>query len=98
MDKLVNVITIEPANSGFGMYQTGNHNGESWELDNLLSSIKNNTAYNQIFLFELGQDDLPTDIEDIRGKINNEPQKIFAQVLDGELSYFGINVSIHTPA
>jgi len=74
--------------AGFGMYQIGEYNGDRWEdKDDLISEIRNNV--NELYI--LGEDELPEEIEDIRGKIYNEPEIVFAYVDKfGDVHYGGI--------
>lgn len=84
--------TINPCSSGFGMYQTGEYNGDQWENESdLIAEMESN--YN---LFELGIDELPEGMEDIRGNIHNEPTRVFGFIEDiggGENEAFYVGVS-----
>ncbi|HUM37201.1 MAG TPA: hypothetical protein PLQ85_10055 [Anaerolineae bacterium] len=84
-------VSIQPAWSGFGEYQTSAANGEGYEdAEDILAEYDGpGTRY------ELGVDNLPDDVEDIRGRIHNEPARVFAlQHGDGGegsgVMYFGI--------
>lgn len=81
--------TIRPHHAGFGMYDIDanvpSDNDYSDDLD-ILNAITDGTVY------ELGVDTLPDGVEDIRGKIYNQPDRVFALVRDGEesVAYFGL--------
>ena len=75
---------------GFSEWQTNPTSGEAgWEDDNdLEAEMRANCAGT---LYELGVDDLPSQVEDIRGAIHEEPWRVFAAVYDdGSVSYHGI--------
>lgn len=80
---------ISSCSSGFGMYESGEYNGERWEdVNDLLSEISGNG----IDWYELGEDELPEGIENIIGKIYNQPNRIFGYLDEnGESRYFGIS-------
>ena len=44
-------------------------------------------------VYELGVDILPKGVEDIRGKIHNKPERVFAVKDGSEVYYFGLNVA-----
>jgi hypothetical protein len=88
---LVKTTQITPADAGFGMYQTTGWSDEHYELIELISQIKENTAYAVVDIYELGVDKLPSDVEDIKGKVQDEPAKIFAVILDGDITYMGVS-------
>lgn len=79
------IITVH--DSGFGMYEAGEYNGDGWnDKQDLLLEIRSN-VWN---LYVLGKDELPEDIEDIRGKIYNEPGLVFATENEYGIQYGGI--------
>ena len=82
-------VVINPSGGGFGMYQAGEANGERWtEAGDLLSEISGNG----IEWYELGEDELPEGLENIIGKIYNQPNRIFGWINDQGLPvYFGIS-------
>lgn len=82
-------VSITPASSGFGEYQCTS-NGEGWVDDgDLLSEIAQNSDGEIIELCDGAE--LSDGAEDIRGRIHNEPRRVFALVRDdGEIGYFGI--------
>ena len=73
-------ISIKAHHSGFGMYEAENPNSAEGDLyayeEDLLSEISRNLGVEIYPLDEPEQ--LPTDIEDIRGNIYNEPDRVFA--------------------
>lgn len=79
-------ITIIPSNAGFGEYQTSPINGEGWEDEYALETEMRGNAE----LYELGVDELPEGVEDIRGRIHDEPGRVFAVVSDFGTQYVGI--------
>lgn len=79
-------VVIIPHYSGFGMYQIGEFKGEKWEdKDDLLQEIRNNVDE----LYILGEDELPEEIEDIRGKIYGEPEIVYAWINRYNEVYYG---------
>ena len=77
-------VTIQPAHGGFGEYQRGEINGEGWNVESDLLA-----ECGEIFI--LGKDQLPDGVEDIRGRIRNEPNIVFATITsDHDCSYHGI--------
>lgn len=80
---------ISPHHSGFEMFQCGEYNGPEWANENdLINEMRNN----EFELYELGVDDLPTNIVDIRGSIYNEPNRIFGYIdHQGITRYVGIS-------
>ena len=44
-------------------------------------------------VYELGVDILPQGVEDIRGKIHNNPERVFAVKDGSEIYYFGLNAA-----
>lgn len=88
-------VTIYPCASGFGIYQrgelsTGSETSYAFESD-LLEIIRQNSDE----VAEIGEAItspafLALGVQDIRGKIYNQPDKVFARIDRGDLSYFGI--------
>lgn len=79
-------VSIIPASGGFGEWQTQPINGEGW-ADYSDLEMEMRTAGE---LYELGVDELPDGVQDIRGRIHNEPSHVFA-IVDGDcVSYTGI--------
>ena len=67
---------IQPCGSGLGEYQAGESNGEAWDDEgDLLDAMRGGVA--PADLYELGVDELPDGLEDIRGRIQNEPARVF---------------------
>jgi hypothetical protein len=85
-------VVITPAHGGFGAYETSlDLTGDAWEDENdLVSEMRNNEPE----LVELGVDELPEGVDDIRGRIHNEPYRVFAFPHEGEerttVCYVGI--------
>lgn len=92
-------VNITPAASGFGLWDAGDSNGEKWDdADELLDEIRQTPGIDEVY--ELGVDELPEGVENIRGKINNQPGRVFACKLirqkgsspdDDLIRYFGID-------
>ena len=86
-------LMILPHHAGFGMYQRGEANGEGWvNPTDLIQEI-----YQQApgTVYEVGRDELPKGIKDIRGLIQDgDPDYLFAWQYDdhGDLrtAYCGI--------
>jgi hypothetical protein len=86
MKKYYMETVINSHHSGFGLYQTGEYNGDQWEdKDDLLSEIRSNVG--EVYI--LGEDELPKEIEDIRGKIYDEPETVFAFIDQYNSIYYG---------
>jgi hypothetical protein len=68
----------------------GESNGEIWDEEgDLLDAMRDAIA--PADLYELGVDELPDDIEDIRGRIQGEPARVFAWLdEEGGAHYTGI--------
>jgi len=65
------MCSINPCSSGFGEYQCSEFQEVcEEELDDVLR---------ENIIFELGKDNLPDDLEDIRGLIHFQPARIFAK-------------------
>jgi len=85
---------IEVVSSGFNEYQAGNYNGDEWKDQSDLKSALLDSAEQQNWdVYILGEDDLPEEVEDIRGYITNEPEVVFATVdrVDRSVRYGGID-------
>ena len=80
--------TIKPASGGFGMYESNQDSSELWDNEYDLEQAMYEGSRNE--LYELGVDDLPEGIEDIRGNIYNQPSRIFGYLQDGTAYYCGI--------
>lgn len=76
---------IQPHHAGFGMYQVEEY-GDSFEKEEILTAIAE--QYDEYYI--LGEDELPDDIEDIRGKIYGEPEIIIATKDKWGVSYLGL--------
>lgn len=78
-------VAITPHHSGFGMWQVGEC-GEAWaDAQDLINEIAATGD-----LYELGEDDLPECVEDIRGHIYNQPSRVFALVNGEDIRYLGV--------
>jgi hypothetical protein len=89
-------VRILPAPGGFGMWQveasksdySEAHDDEA-DLVSLLHDVVGD-------VYELGVDNLPEDLEDrepvrdIRGRIENEPRRVFARIDAGRVTYEGV--------
>jgi hypothetical protein len=59
-----------------GEYQAGESDAEAWDDESdLLDAMRNDVT--PADLYELGVDELPEGIEDIRGRIQNEAARVF---------------------
>jgi hypothetical protein len=67
---------LQPSEGGLDEYQAGDASGEIWddEID-LVVAMRHGVA--PADLYELGVDELPGGVEDIRGRIQNEPARVF---------------------
>jgi hypothetical protein len=86
--KAYHEVTIRPCHSGFGEYETNLcDTGECWgdEMD-LVSSMRDGVDD----LIELGEDDLPDGVEDIRPVTHHCPSRVFASRGGGMWFYCGI--------
>jgi|LakMenEpi03Aug12_release.lakeMendotaPanAssembly.Ray.scaffolds.fasta_scaffold59545_7 hypothetical protein len=93
--KIYTEVYITPHHSGFGMYQTGELQispQTSWaDFGDLTFEI----AQNSDAVLELSEaledpEFQAAGVEDISGRINNQPDTLFARISDGNLNYFGI--------
>jgi hypothetical protein len=89
-------VRILPASGGFGLYQVEASKpayAEAYEDEADLVSLLHDVVGD---VYELGVDDLPEDREDrepvrnIRGRIEDEPRRVFARVEAGQVTYEGI--------
>lgn len=79
---------IDPSYSGFGEWVCNMFDlGEPWDLYAWIAEVEGQGS--EVFI--LGQDPLPDGIEDIRGRINNEPAIVIAfKNEDGYIGYRGL--------
>lgn len=79
--KLYYQVGITCHHAGFGMYQQANTNdAEPWESEDELLLQTTQAIYDEygyVEICELGVDELPEGLEDIRGKVYNEKGRIF---------------------
>ena len=82
-------ISIRPTSAGFGEYECTPDRGEIWaDMDDLLQEARLSMGE----IYELGIDSLPEGLEDIRGRIHEEPAKAYGVIdPDGSAHYFGID-------
>ena len=83
-------ICIQPAHGGFGEYDTLPADGEYWESNvDLLAECAGHVSE----VTEIVDDAaLPTGAEDIRGRIHDEPDAVYAYFDGaGDAKYFGIS-------
>jgi hypothetical protein len=93
--KIYTEVSIRPSDSGFGMYQVGELQigpQTSWAD---YGELKFEIAQNSEAMMELSEAlDNPefqeAGVEDISGRIYNQPDTLFARINDGTLNYFGI--------
>jgi hypothetical protein len=93
--KIYTYVAIYPHHAGFGMYERGEvHCGQETSYahpSDLLKVVAQNSDY--VLAIEEAVSDpdfIAAEVEDVRGKIYNQPPAIFACLDRGELSYFGI--------
>ena len=81
------LVTIKPHHAGFNLYDAIIHD-EGWsDADELLIWARDGAEW-----YELGVDELPPEIDDIRGQIYNEPDRVFAMFDDEDQPvYVGID-------
>ena len=86
-------VIITPASGGFGQYDVTRGDDEWADDRDLLQTIYSNMTYEEVY--DLDQDILPDYVEDIRGRVRNEPARILALVTtqNGEktVQYVGID-------
>lgn len=91
MSKYIEIM-IQPCPSGFGEYQCVPLNGEAWDdIEDLLAEITANHDHVYELTDEIVASVLPGQAEDIRGRIHNEPDRVFAIVGNDYVTYFGIS-------
>jgi hypothetical protein len=89
-------VLISPHHAGFGMYQAGEvhfspESSYAVKSDLLRAIGENSDAVLPIAEAITSEEFLALGVEDIRGKIYNQPSGVFAQISDGEVGYFGID-------
>lgn len=68
---------LQPCGNGLSEYQPVETEGATWDNEgDLVGAMRGNVV--PADLYELGADELPDGIEDIRGRIQNEPARVFA--------------------
>ena len=93
--KIYTEVSVRPANSGFGMYQTGElqiGRQASWaDFGDLCFEIAQNSEAMGYLNQALDDPEFQeAGVEDISGRIYNQPDHLFARINDGTLNYFGI--------
>jgi hypothetical protein len=83
---LVNYYSIKPCASGFGEYDAVIDADDIYDDADILNGCAGE-------VYELGAEDLPEWVEDIRGKIHNEPEKVFVERSNDKVTvhYFGMS-------
>ncbi len=82
-------VPITPAPGGFGAWQTGQPEGEPWQSDQDLLETTQDTLRTAVYC--LGVDALPDGLEDISGRISDEPEYVYGWLdTEGLPHYFGI--------
>ena len=82
---------IVPASGGFGEYDTLPINGDGYaNADDLEFDMHVGIDALGGDFVALSDDPLPDWAEDIRGRIHNEPERVYAALLDGQVVYFGL--------
>jgi hypothetical protein len=83
-------VGIVKHHAGFGMFQAEPPNGDDYsDESDLEDTMRDGCGYD---LHELGVDEVPEGAEDIRGRIYNEPHRVFVFVdQDGRPHYVGIS-------
>jgi hypothetical protein len=86
-------VLIHPASGGFGQWDV-TRSDEGWaDEGDLLQTIYGNRLYEAVY--DLDQDELPDYVEDIRGRVRNEPARLLALVTtqngDKTVQYVGID-------
>ena len=81
---LVTCFSIKPCASGFGEYEAVPDLNTIQDDSDLLNGVAGE-------LYELGSEDTPDWVEDIRGRIHNEPEHVFVERSNDEqnIHYFG---------
>jgi hypothetical protein len=94
--KVHTLVQITPHHSGFGMYQVGelqvSPTNSYAAFDDLISECNNNLYAVASINLALGDPlFIENGIEDIRGKIYNQPSNVYAFIDDFKtLGYFGV--------
>ena len=96
-------VSIQACPSGFGEFQCQRCsteerrvfaqpiNGEGWaDVNELLTEITSNNDHVFELTDEIVDSALPGQADDIRGRIHNEPDRVFAIVDGDRVFYFGI--------
>jgi hypothetical protein len=88
-------VPIKPHHAGFGMWQADRTAAEyEWDdAETLIQEIRSNISAE---VYELGKDELPPEVEDIRGSVYEEPDRILAYVDgDGHVWYVGVDSRVN---
>jgi hypothetical protein len=88
-------VPIKPHYAGFGMWQA-DRNAAEYEWDDAETLIQEIRSNINAEIYELGKDELPPEIEDIRGSVYEEPDRILAYVdEDGHVWYIGVDSRVN---
>lgn len=86
---------ISKHHGGFGMYQAGEYSDDlKWaNISDLLGEIADGDYFVSLDEALVDERFIELGIEDIRGKVHNEPEAIYAKIEDNTLTYIGIGVT-----
>jgi hypothetical protein len=93
--KIYTEVSIRPHHSGFGMFQTGELQVSPQASWADYGDLRFEICQNSEAMLELSEalDDpefQEAGVEDISGRIQNQPDHLFARINDGTINYFGI--------
>ena len=81
-------VEIRDSKGGLFEYECNiRDRGEAIDFDKFLEEVPD---HGWDYLCILGKDELLDGVEDIRGRINNEPDIVGAYVVDQSVAYFGL--------
>ncbi len=82
-------VVIKKSSGGFGEYEVGDL-GDAYADESDLEKMMRDELGGA--MYELGVDELPEGIEDIRGRIHHQPARVFVAIFhpEGDYVYFGI--------
>lgn len=89
---LFTYVLIKPCASGFKKYEADHSDKTVWHDSDIVNACEIALSAFDGKLYELGVDAIPEEIEDIRGEIHNEPDRVLVQHIPGRTPYyFGLN-------
>lgn len=96
--KIYTHVLISPHHAGFGMFergeiQSGPENSWAFRSDLIHAASGNVDSVERIEDALNDPEFIALGVEDIRGRIYNEPGAVYACIEDGELRYFGVEES-----